>query len=126
MDKVWVGSALRRIRMLDGRSIQEIADELSVTDGAVSSWELGATTPTFDRLDALATFYEMSIDTLLDRPGAEPLSDWYLRRRKSHNKQPLTTQSETRHKRMRPGGHRKVRGVIVSADQSINDEISDI
>ena len=83
MDRVWRGAALRRARMLAGKSIKQVAGVLGVTEGAISQQELGLTNTDLDQLRALADFYGMPLETLLYEIG-EPihtvslgLREWY-------------------------------------------------
>lgn len=84
VDRIYQGSALRRARMLARKSIRDTAHALGVTEGAISQWELGMSSPSFQAIEALASFYEMPMDTMLDRPGA-PISihEWYSERQRT-------------------------------------------
>lgn len=56
-----------------GLSQMELADRLGVSRQAVSRWESGDTTPTMDKLKALAKLYGVSLDWLFgDTADGEP------------------------------------------------------
>lgn len=83
MDKVWQGAALRRLRMLSQQSIQQVADKVGVTDGAISQWELGVSEPSREYLVAYAEAIGVPFDLLLEELGypmpavSVSLKDWY-------------------------------------------------
>lgn len=56
-----------------GLSQMELAERLGVSRQAVSRWESGDTTPTMDKLKALAKLYGVSLDWLFgDTADGEP------------------------------------------------------
>ena len=57
--------AIERLRVKAGMSQQELANELNITQGAVSQWEKGVTAPSIDKLPELAKILNCSIDELL-------------------------------------------------------------
>jgi len=59
---------LRTLRMRNGLSQDELAEELFVTRQAVSRWENGETTPNVETLKLLSRFFDVSINTLLGTP----------------------------------------------------------
>lgn len=57
--------AIKRIRNNNGLTMQEIADQLGVTKGAVSMWENKGIVPRDDILMKISQMYNVSIDKLL-------------------------------------------------------------
>lgn len=85
MDKRWQGAALRQLRMLAGKSIADVAATCHVSQGSVSQWELGMTTPSRHHQEAMAALYEMPLELLLYEIGYElsnppSLRQWYRAR----------------------------------------------
>ena len=74
---------IRRLRKERGYSQEQMARKLHVTQGAVSQWENGVTTPSADQIAALADLFGITTDTLLGRPAFIPDDDdiWELRER---------------------------------------------
>ena len=65
----------REARLNAGKTVQNVMDELKVTDAAVYLWETGITTPKIDNLKKLASFYGVTIDYLLsDDPDSHSAS----------------------------------------------------
>ena len=64
-----MGAALRRIRTLARRELEDVADALGVSRGTVSGWENGYRIPSMDQLAELARVYDIPLDTLLDELG---------------------------------------------------------
>lgn len=70
------GPALRKIAAQAGdRSCYAIAKRARVSQQTVQRIVRGTTTPSLPTLLRLATAYGVSVDELLDRPHAAPLSD---------------------------------------------------
>ena len=71
---------IRSLRKSRGYSQEQLARKLHLTQGAISQWENGITTPAADQLVALAEVFGISVDELLER---EPAQDdpWELRER---------------------------------------------
>jgi transcriptional regulator with XRE-family HTH domain len=85
VDKRWQGAALRKLRMLAGKSIADVAAACQVSQGSVSQWELGMTTPSRHHQETMAILYDMPIDLLLYEIGYElsnppSLRQWYKAR----------------------------------------------
>ncbi|NLF43677.1 MAG: helix-turn-helix domain-containing protein [Bacteroidales bacterium] len=57
--------SLKRIRKKSGKSQEEIAQILNITQGAYSSWETGRTQIDINGLKALSKIFDVSIDELL-------------------------------------------------------------
>lgn len=55
----------RSARLKAGKKVQEVAEHMGVTDGAVYQWECGFCLPTANRLNKLAEFYGCTVDELL-------------------------------------------------------------
>ena len=60
-------TTLKKIRKLHHISQIELAQEIGVTQGAVSQWELGAAKPTLENLIAIAKFFGCKVDDLIDK-----------------------------------------------------------
>lgn len=60
-------TALKKIRKLHHISQIELAQEIGVTQGAVSQWESGAAKPTLENLIAIAKFFGCKVDDLIDK-----------------------------------------------------------
>ncbi|PFV09995.1 transcriptional regulator [Bacillus cereus] len=60
------GSNLRNLRNLKGLSLNALGKELGVTGSAISSWELGNKEPNFDMLKKVASYFQVSIDYMLN------------------------------------------------------------
>lgn len=59
-------SKLKELREKSGFRQVEIAEKLSVTQGAVSQWESGICFPKSESLPKLAALYGCSVDELLE------------------------------------------------------------
>ncbi len=57
---------LIKLRRVKGLSQEELGNEIGVARQTVSKWELGETTPEMDKLLALSSLFEVSIDEMLD------------------------------------------------------------
>lgn len=74
-----LGDRIRTLRKQKGYSQEQLARRLHVTQGAVSQWEKGITTPAADQLKALAEIFETTVDDLLidnkpeERPTVRPM-----------------------------------------------------
>lgn len=67
---------IKLLRVEKGLSQEQLAKEVHVTQTAVSQWELGRTAPDKDVANALADFFDVSLDFLLDR--ADDRSNSYI------------------------------------------------
>jgi len=65
-----IGARFRQLRQHLGLSGEEIGDICGVTKGMVSQWESDTVTPPVDRLLALSTKHDFSIDWVLRGKGA--------------------------------------------------------
>ena len=63
--------AIRRLRVIQGLTQQSLALQLGVTQGLISQWEIGETSPRADKLPLLARILGCSIDELY-RDNKEP------------------------------------------------------
>lgn len=82
------GNYLFELRRKKGMTQQELADELGVTNKAVSNWETGETFPETKQLIPLADIFGVSVDDLLR--GRESAAE---------TKNPLSAQEQTAQKR---------------------------
>lgn len=60
-------TTLKKIRKLHQISQVELAQEIGVTQGAVSQWETGEAKPTLENLIAIAKFFGCKVDDLIDK-----------------------------------------------------------
>lgn len=61
-----LGEKLAVLRKKQGISQDQLAEEMGVSRQAVSRWEVGAVTPSMEKLRRLGEFYNISMDLLLD------------------------------------------------------------
>ncbi|MCM1216680.1 MAG: response regulator [Lachnospiraceae bacterium] len=66
-----IGKQILSLRKKRGITQETLAAEMGVTVGAVSKWETGSTLPDITMLCALADFFRITTDELLDRVGRE-------------------------------------------------------
>ena len=59
-------TSLLKLRKKAGLSQQYIADQLGISQGAVSQWEQGLSMPSADKLSLLAKLLNCSIDDLFN------------------------------------------------------------
>ena len=57
---------LASLRKEKGLSQYEVADRLNLSRGQLANYEQGSRQPDYDTLKKIATFYEVSLDDLLD------------------------------------------------------------
>ncbi|MFE4571345.1 helix-turn-helix domain-containing protein [Paenibacillus chitinolyticus] len=62
-----IGARLRYYRKRKGLTLDEVAEKLNCSRGAVQGYEARGREPNFDTLNRLADLYDMSIDHLLGR-----------------------------------------------------------
>lgn len=62
--KVNLGENIRRLRKQKALTQENLAEALGVTVGAISKWELGASTPDVQYIVEIADFFETSVDVL--------------------------------------------------------------
>ena len=60
-----LGERLRDLRKQKGYSQTQMARKLHITQGAISQWENGLTTPAADQLVTIAQVFGISVDELL-------------------------------------------------------------
>lgn len=76
--RAMLGERLRALREARRLTLEEAASHIGVTWSALAMYERGERQPSLRRLKALADFYRVSSDYLLDRP-ADPQADWARR-----------------------------------------------
>ena len=64
MDKTKIGTFIREQRMALGLTQQQLADQLHVTNKAISRWETGNAYPDIALLDDLAAALSVSVEEL--------------------------------------------------------------
>lgn len=57
---------LMELRKKSGLSQEELGEKLNVTRQTISKWELGQTTPEMEKLKEMASFFQISVDELLN------------------------------------------------------------
>ena len=66
-----ISDKIYALRSKKGVTQEAFAEKLDVSRQSVQKWETGASLPTIDKLVAIATFFDVSMDYLCDRPEAE-------------------------------------------------------
>lgn len=66
MDATKVGKAIKKLRLQVGYTQHDIADQLSVTDKAVSKWERGLSVPDISIITKLSIILNCDVDNLLE------------------------------------------------------------
>lgn len=75
MATIQLSTKLKELRKVNGYTQDYIADYLDVSRQTYSHYETGRRTPDFDTLNKLATFYSVSIETLITlATTSEPVS----------------------------------------------------
>ena len=64
------GDRLRSLREGSGLSQKELADRLKINRSTYARYETSSTQPDYEILDALANFYDVSVDYLLGRTNS--------------------------------------------------------
>lgn len=64
---------LRELRKQAGFTQAAVAEQLKVTQAAVSDWESGKTWPSTEKLRPLAQMLKTTVDELLSNIGEQPL-----------------------------------------------------
>ena len=74
---------IRKLRKDRGYSQEQMARKLHISQGAVSQWENGITTPSAEQITAIADLFGISADILLGRQSSPVIHDdaWELRER---------------------------------------------
>lgn len=65
MDKLSVGRFIAQQRKAKGLTQKQLADELNVTDKAVSKWETGRSYPDVETLERLSAFFGVTVNDVL-------------------------------------------------------------
>lgn len=60
-----IGESIRLLRLKNGMSQQELAEELELTRSSISTWEIGANGPSVENLVNLAEIFETTVDSVL-------------------------------------------------------------
>ena len=66
MNNIEFGNQLYRLRIKNGYSQEDIAQQLNISDGAVSKWENGESKPTTDKIIKLAKIYQVDVKDLVE------------------------------------------------------------
>lgn len=64
-------TSIKTLRIKAGKTQEELAKAVGVTQGAVAQWEAGATSPQIGKLVDIAQFLGCSVTDLLIRGNAE-------------------------------------------------------
>jgi transcriptional regulator with XRE-family HTH domain len=70
-----VGRNIRELREKKGVSQKDLSDILHVTPQAVSRWENDAVEPSIDTLRMMSSYFEVSLDTLLQKEALGPTTE---------------------------------------------------
>ena len=60
------GDKLQKLRKCKGLSQEQLADKLEVSRQAISKWELGDTMPELNKIVAIANFFDVTTDYLIN------------------------------------------------------------
>lgn len=66
MDEIILAAKLSELRRAKGITQEQVASSLNVSNKTISKWENGSSTPELSMLAALAKYYGVTTDTLLD------------------------------------------------------------
>ena len=66
MDQIKIGRFIAERRKMKDFTQSQLAEKLGITDRAVSKWETETTLPDVTMLPAIASFFDISIDELLN------------------------------------------------------------
>lgn len=73
---------LKELRKKRGIYQKDLADELSVSKSTVAMWETGSRMPDVETIKRIASFFNVSVDYLIDQeqsnPNTNAISDVYL------------------------------------------------
>lgn len=64
-DKIFLASNIKYLRMLNGKTQEEVGEVCNKKNTAVSNWEKGIREPDAVDLSALSNFFHISIDDLM-------------------------------------------------------------
>ena len=78
-----IGDNIRRLRLERRYSQEQLARKLNVTQGSVSQWEKGRTTPDTPILFQLAKLFDVSLDALMDETPRRDVDGLIAIRRQS-------------------------------------------
>lgn len=70
-----LGAQIRKYRKEAGLTQEGLAEQLNTTRQSVSKWEQGVLEPNLQMLNALATLFEVSLDTLVNGEQPKSLKD---------------------------------------------------
>lgn len=65
--------SLKVFRKKAGLSQKDVANALNITQGAISSWEMGRTNPDVEMIKKLSELFHVSIDELISDESQQPL-----------------------------------------------------
>ena len=67
---------LKELRLARGLSQEQLAKELNLVKSSISMYEQGKRKPSFEVLEAIADFFNVNLDTLIDKaPNNIPVLD---------------------------------------------------
>lgn len=76
MNTEHIGVLIARLRKEKGMTQQELAEQLGITDKAVSKWERNLSCPDIAILPQVAEILGVTVDDLLSTPKRDPRSWW--------------------------------------------------
>lgn len=62
----YFGENIKKLRIVNGLSAQELGEELGVAQSTVSNWESGRKEPNFEILQRVSIYFRVSTDRLLN------------------------------------------------------------
>lgn len=73
MHKKDMAKKLIELRRKSNLTQKELGDHIHYSDKVISKWERGDSLPSVDALERLASFYQITIDDLMDKKARERL-----------------------------------------------------
>ncbi len=75
MDQKKFGNFLKRLRKEKGITQEQLSEMLGVSNRSISRWENGVNMPDFDLVIELSSYYEISIEELLNGERKDTMTD---------------------------------------------------
>ncbi len=71
MNGITVGEKIKQLRTRKGLLQSDLADHLSVTNGAISNWETNRRLPSIEELKKICLFFDVPLDYFAESPNFE-------------------------------------------------------